>query len=185
MRFAVRRLAEAIPEYGLAFHGADNASIANVKKEGLHPAGYVRAAQLPSLHWSSRMTASQFFRRAVGSALYASVSASRLARMKKNIEEGDLPAIVILKGSRNLNLAEHDLSYPEIKWQLKRRRYPSFGVVGMELVPPENVAGVVSISLEEYRKIVSEKKNRRLVADALHSLLVSKTLAEVKKMVEK
>ncbi len=185
----IRRLAEQMPEHGLAFHGTLWKHIPSIKKEGLRSANYpgarVYVTVIPAKKFMDndvQRSEREIFERSVGSALFASVYSA--LKIEGKIDKGNLPALVVLKGSRwysfHTGLEDRDL-----RFHPNDKEWRSFGRVTFDQIPKENIAAVVRITPREYQRILSKHSAEYAdLAAAVHKLMVRKALLAVRSVIE-
>lgn len=192
----IRRLAEKVPEYGLALHGTCVKNIAAIKREGLTTSKEylvgggtgkaVYVCPLPRAFFTARIPEKELFERAIGSTLFAGMYAGGAVSNPK-LPRGDLPAIVILKGNADYEFTD---GYDENDLQdfspFDRRKYRSFGKQPFSPgIPPEHVAAVVQLTPKEHRAIHKEHGRYAIaIKTAVNRLLTHKTLAVLQKIIE-
>ncbi len=194
VRSTIRRLAEKIPEHGLAFHGTLWKNVPSIKKEGIQPIKYysgeggVYVAVLPPKRFMdatyAQLSEREIFERSVGSTLFAVHHSAE--KVEQEIEEGHLPALIVLKGSPECAFYS---GYDEDRKQSfgpDGRTVRSFGKAAFDQIPKENIAAVVRITPREYQRILSKHSAEYGgVGTAVRKLMVRKALLAVRSIIEK
>lgn len=183
VRSTIRRLAEQMPEHGLALHGTTVKNIGAIKRDGL-TTQVVYVCPLPPAIFTEKTPEKEILERAVGSVLFAGSYAVR-SISKPHLSPGELPAIVILKGSENYPFNHGYDHYPQDFGAFRKRQYGSFGKTFFLTIPPEHVVAVVQITPEEHGAIREKHGVDNIAAKtAVNRLLTRKTLAAVRKVIE-
>ncbi|OIO22649.1 hypothetical protein AUJ65_05560 [Candidatus Micrarchaeota archaeon CG1_02_51_15] len=194
----IEELRKKWPIEGIALHGTPYENIADIRKKGI-TRGQPYVCPISHLDLN-KYDLDEVLRRSIGSALFASNYSFKNFRLHDQHKE-HLPAIVVLLGKLPYEfLPGYDedvtqyVAYGGRRNSPERkesglppvgREYKSFGKQPKEGIPADRIKAVVRLTMKDVKEIRKAARNDFDARRMLRARLAVKTLAAVRKLVER
>lgn len=165
----------SLPPEGLIFHGTLNKKIGEIREQGLIGKKWLGLHFLSFTPQNTRLDSSknikdtiQRFRNSIKkNVLWAGIHTSLNDMDPENIVEGNLPAIVVAKRPADSRPAEY----------AQPNEFPhDYSYIG---VTPENILTIVSLTPEEYRKIMRKIKASKVVNQSVKMRILNEEAGKI------